>query len=92
MDPDERKELTEQEKEELATALEKYIDEGNDTTSISEEKAEAIAVRMTDIGSVIKEYIEAHPDRYQEFLNGERGEHSQNPTPMIPPKYRMKKK
>lgn len=84
--------MTPQEEAELTASLAGYYEDEQNAARISEEKAEAIAVRLSDISSVIKNYIDLHPDRYLAFLNGEREKCSDNPTPLHPTKFREKKK
>ena len=89
---DEEKNMAPQEETEATASLAGYYEDEQNTARISEDKAEAIAVRLSDISSVIKNYIDLHPDRYLAFLNGEREKCSDNPTPLYPTKFREKKK
>lgn len=81
-----------QEEIEAMESLLDYYENGQSASMISEEKAEAIAVRLTDISTIIKDYIDLHPDRYQAFLNGERERIPVNPTPIYHTKFREKRK
>ena len=81
-----------QEEKETKESLLDYYENGQSASIISEEKAEAIAVRLKDISEIIKTYIDLHPDRYQAFLNGERERLPDNPTPLYHTKFREKKK
>lgn len=92
MAQDEEIMLYPQEEEEAIASIEKCIEAEKTSSSISEDKAEAIAVRLSEIGSVMKTYIELHPDRFQNYLNGEREERPDNPTPIFPTKYGNKRK
>lgn len=89
---DEETIMTPQEEAELTASLAGYYEDEQNAARISEDKAEAIAVRLSDISSVIKNYIDLHPERYQAFLNGEREKCSDNSTPLYPTKFREKKK
>ena len=81
-----------QDEEEAIASIEKCIEVEKTANSISEDKAEAIAVRLSEIGSVMKTYIELHPDRFQDYLNVEREDRPDNPTPLFPTKYGNKRK
>ncbi len=91
MKKDDKFAMSLQEEEELIASSEEV--EGEEyTENISEEKAEAIAIRLADISSIIKKYVDSHPDSYQEFVAGKRGEATLNPTPTYQETFRERKR